>query len=115
MVEKYQGLKRVEGRNEPDWASKIHIATTPVYYHNYLIAELLASQFANTIGRTVLKSANPFESGFANNPEIGKYLVENVFHVGAKYPWNEMIKRATGEKLTSLYYARQFIGVDSGR
>jgi len=114
LVEKYQGLKPIEGRNEPDWASKIHIATTPVYYHNYLIAELLASQFANALGKAALHGADPYKSGFANNPEIGKYFVENVFHVGAKYPWNEMIKRATGEKLTSLYYARQFIGVDSG-
>jgi hypothetical protein len=26
-------------------------------------------------------------------------------------PWNEMIKRACGEKLTAKYYDRQFVGV----
>jgi len=110
LVERYQGLTRPEGRNEPDWASKIHIATTPVYYHNYLIAELFASQLAETIGRKVLGSSDPFSLGFAGDPRIGKFLIDNVFKPGMRYPWNEMIERATGEKLTSLYYARQFVG-----
>ncbi|HNX96696.1 MAG TPA: M2 family metallopeptidase, partial [Candidatus Aminicenantes bacterium] len=39
LVEKYQGLRRPENRNEPDWATKIHIALYPVYYHNYLMGE----------------------------------------------------------------------------
>lgn len=110
LVEKYQGLTRPADRNEPDWASKIHLASAPVYYHNYLIAELLASQFAETIGRKVLNVADPFAISFAGDPKIGKYYEDNVFRVGKRYPWNEMIEKATGEKLTSLYYAKQFIG-----
>ena len=38
-------LKKPEGRNMPDWATKIHVALYPCYYHNYLLGELLASQF----------------------------------------------------------------------
>ncbi|SYZ73094.1 conserved exported hypothetical protein [Candidatus Zixiibacteriota bacterium] len=110
MVEKYQGVKCPEGRNEADWASKIHLTDAPVYYHNYLIAELLASQFAEAIGTKVLKIPEPFNADFANNPKIGEYFVDNVFYPGARYTWNEMIERATGEKLTSVYYARQFMG-----
>jgi peptidyl-dipeptidase A len=106
LVEKYQGVSCPEGRDEPDWASKIHIAVEPVYYHNYLIADLLTCQFVETVGRKVLNSSDPFNSGFAGNPEIGKFFVDNVFHPGMLYPWNEMIRRATGEKLTSVYYAR---------
>ena len=112
MVEKYQGLHRPEGRNEADWASKIHLTDAPVYYHNYLIAELLASQFAETIGNKVLKVPDPFNWAFAGDSRIGKYFVENVFYPGARYTWNEMIERATGEKLTSVYYARQFMGTN---
>lgn len=111
LVERYQGLTRVEGRDEPDWASKIHIATAPVYYHNYLMGALLASQLAETIGRNVLESSDPYSLGFAGDPRIGSFLVEKVFLPGARYHWNEMIRRATGENLTSRYYARQFIGV----
>lgn len=109
LVEKYQMLKKPEGRNEPDWASKIHIATSPCYYHNYLLGELLASQLYNYIVTNILKG-NPGEDySFINHKEVGKYLVEKVFSVGAKYLWNEMIERATGERLTPKYYAKQFV------
>ncbi len=109
LVEKYQGMSRPEGRDEPDWASKSHITSDPVYYHNYLIAELLASQFTDTIGRDVLGSSDPYRLSFAGDPRVGEYFRESVFHPGCLYPWNEMIERATGEKLSSVYYARQFI------
>ncbi len=109
LVEKYQMLKKPEGRNEPDWASKIHIATSPCYYHNYLLGELLASQLYNYIVTNILKG-NPNEDySFVNHKEVGKYLIEKVFSVGARYPWNEMIEKATGERLTPKYYAKQFV------
>ena len=110
LIEKYQGLTRPEGRDEPDWAAKIHIATSAGSYHEYLMGELLASQLTETIGSKVLNSPDPFSLDFAGDPRIGKFLVDNVFHLGSRYPWNEMIQRATGEKLTSVYYAKQFIG-----
>src|SRR5450759_2595303 len=44
MVEKYQMMAKPEGRDMPDWATKIHVALYPCYYHNYLLGELLASQ-----------------------------------------------------------------------
>jgi peptidyl-dipeptidase A len=28
---------------------------------------------------------------------------------GARYYWNDMIEKATGEKLTPKYYAKQFV------
>ena len=110
LIEKYQGLTRPEGRDEPDWAAKIHIATSAGNYHEYLMGELLASQLTETIGSKVLNSPAPFSLDFAGDPRIGEFLVDNVFHLGSRYPWNEMIQRATGEKLTSVYYAKQFIG-----
>jgi len=112
LVEKYQGLTRPEGRDEPDWAAKIHLATGAAYYHNYIMGELLASQLIETVGRRILKSDEPFNEGFAGNVLVGEYFVDNVFHPGNRYTWNEMIERATGEKLTSRYFARQFIGME---
>ena len=38
-----------------------------------------------------------------------EFLIEKVFSPGAKYYWNEMIEKATGEKLTSKYFAEQFV------
>jgi len=109
LVEKYQMLKKPAGRNEPDWATKIHIATSPCYYHNYLLGELLASQLQNYIITNIIKGKLGQDYRFVNNKEVGKYLIDKVFSVGAKYQWNEMIEKATGEKLTPKYYAKQFL------
>lgn len=109
LVEKYQMVKKPEGRNQPDWASKIHIATVPCYYHNYLLGELLASQLQNYIVKNIIKSDDLINQSFKNNTEVGKYLKEKIFSPGAKYFWNDMIEKATGEKLTPKYYAKMFV------
>jgi peptidyl-dipeptidase A len=109
LVEKYQLLKKPEGRNNADWASKIHIASYPCYYHNYQLGELLASQLQAYINIRVLKVGVNDIVSFSNNPEIGNYLLEKVFKPGAKYQWNDMIKHATGEELTAKYYAMEFL------
>jgi peptidyl-dipeptidase A len=103
-VEKYQQLRKPEGRDMPDWASKIHVALYPCYYHNYLLGELLASQLFNYIETNV--SGN---QSFVGDKAIGAYLKEKVFMPGSRYQWNDMIEKATGEKLTAKYYAKQFV------
>ena len=104
IVEKYQMIKKPEGRNMPDWATKIHIALYPCYYHNYLLGELLASQFNNYVTTTIVKGNTE-----ADMKAMGDYFKTNVFMPGARYQWNEMIEKATGEKLTAKYYAKQFV------
>jgi peptidyl-dipeptidase A len=104
MVEKYQMLAKPEGRDMPDWATKIHIALYPCYYHNYLLGELLASQFYGYIATNITKDAS-----FVGEKNVGTYLKEKVFLPGARYYWNDMIEKATGEKLTAKYYAKQFV------
>jgi peptidyl-dipeptidase A len=108
LVEKYQMIKRPAGRNQPDWATKIHIASYPCYYHNYLLGELLASQLNHYIAANVLKSSD-FGRSYFGKTEVGDYLKKNVFMPGARWTWNEMIEKATGEKLTAKYYAEQFV------
>jgi len=109
LVEKYQMLKKPEGRNEPDWATKVHVALYPCYYHNYLMGEMLASQLNYYIATNVLNNNDITTVSFVNKPEVGKYLDEKVFKPGCLYEWNDMIERATGEKLTAKYYAKQFV------
>lgn len=104
LVEKYQMISKPEGRNMPDWATKIHVALYPCYYHNYLLGELLASQLYSYITTNITK--NP---SFVGDIGVGTYLKENVFKPGARYYWNDMIEKATGEKLTAKYYAKQFV------
>jgi peptidyl-dipeptidase A len=110
LVEQYQYIKKPEGRNEPDWAAKIHLAQYPAYYHNYVLGELTASQIMNTIVRTVEKKDVFAEISFAGKPEIGDYLKQKIFFPGAKYQWNDLLKYATGEGLTAKYFAEEFVG-----
>lgn len=119
LVEKYQFVKRPEGREEPDWAAKIHFTTSPCYYHNYVLGELFASQMEHYIVREVLKEkAGPKgpkgagagqEVSYVNQPKVGEYLRERIFEEGAVYHWKDMIKRATGEPLTVKYFVDEFV------
>lgn len=110
LVEKYQMVKKPEGRNMPDWATKTHIATSPCYYHNYHMGELLASQLYYYLAENKLqKNPDEVDCSFYDNPEIGKYMIDMIFDPGAKYYWDDMIEKATGEKLTAKYYAKQFV------
>ncbi len=47
LVEKYQLVPRPEGKPDAGWASKLHFTVASCYYHNYMLGELLASQWHN--------------------------------------------------------------------
>jgi len=103
LVKKFQLIDF--SRDKPDWASKIHLVSAPVYYHNYLLGELLASQLHNYICRNILKTKKDADY---SDRRIGEFLVKEVFNPGRKYEWEELIKRATQEPLTARYFAEQF-------
>ncbi len=109
MVEKYQLVNRPEGRNEPDWAGKIHFTIAPCYYHNYLLGELLASQLHNHIVHKILKLKSAENVSYVDRKKAGDFLREDVFEAAALYHWNEMIKRATGEPLQPKYFVAEFV------
>jgi len=108
-VEKYQFIRKPEGRDEPDWAAKIHFTIAPCYYHNYLLGELFASQLHNKIVSDVLKLQAEENVSYVGQKIAGAFMRKNVFEPGSLYHWNEMIKRATGENLTAKYFVRQFV------
>lgn len=87
-VEKFQMVKRPENRHKPDWASKLHLACAPVYYQNYILGEMTASHLIRYLGSAP-----------------GTFLKTKLFSLGAQYPWEETIKRATGELLNPAYFA----------
>ena len=109
MVEKYQLVKKPQGRDNPDWAAKIHVPLYPCYYHNYLLGELLASQLHNHIVRKVLKLKSDENVSYVGQRKVGIFLRKKVFEVGNVYHWNEMIEHATGEPLTPKYFVAQFV------
>jgi peptidyl-dipeptidase A len=108
LVERYQLVPRPEGRDEPDWAAKIHIVSAPVYYHNYMLGELFASQLDHTIQTTVLKASNGRRS-MVNEPAVGTFLRDHVFRAGKRFRWDELVKRATGTPLAPDHFVEQFV------
>lgn len=104
MVEKYQSIHGAYGRNEPDWAAKIHLALYPVYYHNYILGEMFASQITNYLYKDVTSGKFPF----TGNDKLAPYMKAKIFAPGSSLKWNDLVKNATGEYLNPKYFADQF-------
>ena len=112
LVEKFQFIKRPESALGAEWATKIHIATYPVYYQNYQLGELFASQILNHIADKYYNAAKIEKVTFWEKPEAGNYLKNMVFSTAKRLPWNEMIKKATGEPLSARHFVKQYVMVD---
>ncbi|HYJ79612.1 MAG TPA: M2 family metallopeptidase [Longimicrobiaceae bacterium] len=104
LVERFQLIRRPDGRDEPDWAAKIHLSVSPVYYHNYLLGELMASQISAHARRGV-----PEGRSVAGHASVGRFLRERIFAPGASLDWNQLLVHATGEELTARYFIEEFV------
>jgi peptidyl-dipeptidase A len=110
LVERYQEIKRPEGRDEPDYAAKIHIVTAPAYYHNYLMGQLFADQVLHAIAREVLDGVTPSKANFVGKPAVGDYLKSRVFAPGRSLDWNALTQHATGAPLNAKAFAAEISG-----
>jgi peptidyl-dipeptidase A len=110
LVEKYQRVRRPPGRNAPDYASKVHIVSAPVYYHNYMMGELFASQVHHAIARDVYRNADPGAVIYAGNKGVGAFMKKRVFEPGRTLSWNELTRHATGAPLNAKAFAADFKG-----
>lgn len=105
LVERFQLVRRPEGRDAPDWAAKIHLALHPVYYQNYLLGELLASQLAAVLRQRVGR--------LVDAPAVGAYLTAALFRPGARADWETTVCQATGQPLTPLYLVQECCALSS--
>lgn len=101
-VERIQKVTPPPDRDRPVWASKIHLASSPVYYQNYVLGELMASQLLSYIEREIV------DDGIFAGDAAGNYLAENIFKPGSRWNWNTMLEHATGEPLNPEHFIRQF-------
>lgn len=73
------------------------------YFPTYSIGNLLSAQLWHALGQALPdRDAQMAEGQFA---PILDWLRENVHHYGSKYLPKELVLKATGEPLTSRYYA----------
>jgi len=98
LVSRHQLLTPPEGRHEPDWAAKIHVASAPVYYHTYLYGHLIATQIHAALEREA--------GGLVGQASAGAFLSERVFRPGQSVRWDRLVEQATGEALTATHLAR---------
>ncbi|MCU1457801.1 MAG: hypothetical protein JWL73_1893 [Actinomycetia bacterium] len=98
LVERFQLVTRPDGRRAPDWAAKIHLASAPVYYQNYLYGEMVASQLDASLEAEA--------GGIVDRRDAGSFLVERVFRPGASLRWDELVESATGTPLSASHLAR---------
>ena len=96
LVERIQRVPRPDGRSAPDWAAKVHFAVAPVYYQNYLLGELLASQLDATVRQRF--------GGIVGRPGVGEWFVRELFAPGATLRWDHLVERATGRPLSAAAF-----------
>jgi peptidyl-dipeptidase A len=99
LVERFQLLRRPDGRRAPDWASKVHFSTAPVYYHNYMLGELMASQLQSALLREVGGRNPEGWARYVSSPRVGAFLRERLYALGRLYDWRETLRRSTGDAL----------------
>jgi len=105
MVERFQMLKRPQGRNAADWAAKIHFTIAPVYYHNYQLGELLAAQIRATLVKMANHQGPSYTMNYGQHKEFGQFFKDKIFKPCQTYPWPEFVEKALGEKLNPKYFA----------
>ena len=111
LVERFQSVRRPEGRCAPDWASKVHFSTAPVYYHNYMLGEMMASQLHAHLRRVVLGGGEDVDARYLSSPEVGAFLVERLFRVGRVHDWRETLRQATGGALSAAAFVEDLATV----
>lgn len=101
LVARYQLLPVPEGReNQPDWATKYHIALAPAYYQNYLLGRMMSLQWDSWLRRHA--------GGIVGRSDAGDFFRERIFKPGATLHWNDQLEAATGEALNPDYFVQKF-------
>ncbi len=107
LVERFQRLRRPEGRRAPDWASKVHFSAAPVYYQNYMLGEMMASQLQTHLRDEVLGGGPDAEVRRVTSPEVGAFLVDRLYRPGRRDDWRGTLRNATGGALSAAAFVRE--------
>ncbi len=110
LVERFQGVRRPEGRDAPDWAAKIHLSIAPVYYHNYQLGEMLASQLQDHLLRSVLGGGPDAWERYVRSPRVAEVLIRECYAHGKRWSWRELTQRVTGRPLASRPFVDELAG-----
>jgi peptidyl-dipeptidase A len=99
LVSRYQRVTPPPERQGPDWAAKIHIAVSPVYYHTYLYGAIVALQLAAALESRA--------GGIVDRSEAGALLRAKLFEPGQSVRWDRLVEQASGAPLSVEPLARE--------
>jgi peptidyl-dipeptidase A len=105
LVSRHQLLTPPDGRRAPDWASKIHIAVAPVYYHTYLYGAIVALQLRDALAASA--------GGIVDRPEAGSALRQKLYAPGSSLRWDKIVDQASGSPLSVASLAREVTAATS--
>lgn len=83
----------------PQWAAQSIYTTHPIYFQNYILADLIAAQ---TIAHIREKYGK-----LLGKAEVSKFLIKNYYGPGASIDWPEKIEKSTGRKLSAKALVKQ--------
>ena len=98
LVQRYQGVTPPDDRRAPDWAAKIHIAVSPVYYHTYLFGAIVALQLVAALESEL--------GGIVDRPEAGALLCQRLYAPGESIRWDHLVEQASGAPLSVEFLER---------
>lgn len=75
------------------WAANAWYVNYPVYWQNYVLADVIASQVHHHLDAEV--------GSLYTSPEAYNFVIQNYIAQGALVPWMEKIERATGKRLSA--------------
>jgi peptidyl-dipeptidase A len=95
----------VQENETPQWASQSIYTTHPIYFQNYILADLIAAQ--------TLAHLKDSHKTLLDNPEVSKFLISNYYAPGASIDWQDKIEKATGRKLSAKPLIQQLTSAHS--
>jgi peptidyl-dipeptidase A len=110
LVETFQWVKRPAARHAPDWASKVHFSVAPVYYQNYMLGEMMASQLQSHLLREVLGGGSEARDRLVSSPAVGEYLRDRLYRGGKTQDWRGTLRQATGRALSAEPFVAELAG-----
>jgi len=98
-------LLQFPAEDPPQWEANTWYTSYPVYWHNYILAALIADQINETITERF---------GSTANPEVSGYLRANFYATGNAVPWMDRITNGTRKPLSPDAYLKKIHRASSG-
>ncbi len=108
LMDRIMMISCPERTSNPDWAASRHVFLSHAMIHNYLLADIIATQLLHKLENEFPGELSIYEYGLTGHVEAGTWLKENVLRYGNSLSWSQIIKDATGEELSCRYYLDQY-------